>query len=152
MVHVRFDVIQEFLSQQRFAIVGVSRDPNHFAHRMFLTLKSKGYTVYAVNPYTERIGEEPCFPYVRSLPEKVDGVVVLLPPQKVMTALRDVVEAGIPRVWIQQHSETPEAIQFCIDHNISVIARECLFMYAEPVAGAHRFHRWIKKIVGSLPN
>jgi predicted CoA-binding protein len=146
------NTIQEFLKQPRLAIIGVSRNPNHFAHRMFITMKGKGYTVYAVNPFTDRIGAEPSFPSVRAVPEKVDGAVVLLPPEKVVSVLQDIVGAGISRVWIQQQSESKEAIQFCTDHHITVISGECLLMYLEPVTGAHRFHRWIRKVTGSLPN
>jgi len=144
--------IQEFLDQNQFAVIGVSINPKHFARYVFQTLKGKGYNVYPVNPFAERIGDERCYPTVHSLPEKVDGAIILLPSNKVLTVLQDISDAQVARVWIQQHSETPEAIQFCLDHKITVITGQCVLMFAEPIRGAHQFHRWIRKVTGSLPN
>lgn len=144
--------IQDFLAQKKLAVVGVSRDKMQFSNSAYRFLKANGYTVFPVNPNAEKIENDKCYPNIKSLPEKVDRALVLLPPEKTNEVLPEIVDAGIKNVWLQQQTESPQAIQFCKEHGIHVVYGECILMFAEPVAFFHRFHRWGKKIIGKLPN
>ena len=42
--------IQAFMALKTLAVAGVSRNPNKFGTMVYKDLKSKGYTVYPVNP------------------------------------------------------------------------------------------------------
>lgn len=143
--------IDDFLSQRTLAVIGVSRDSRKFANVAYRFLKDRSYTVYPVNPNTERVENDRCYPTVKSLPQKVDGALVLLPPEKTVQVLPHIAEAGIQHIWFQQGTESPEAIKFCQDHHIKYVSRECIMMYIEPLAFPHRLHRWIKKVTGSYP-
>lgn len=143
--------IKEFLAQTNTAIIGVSRDTKQLANITYRLLKERGFTVYAVNPYTERAEGDRCYPTVKALPERVGSAIIMLPPEKVLSVLSDIVEVGIKYVWIQQHSESEKAVQFCKDHNIKVVYGECIIMFLEPVDFPHRVHRWFRKISGTLP-
>src|SRR5262245_56238490 len=48
-------LIEEILSQRRFAVVGASRDRDKFGYKVFRALKVAGYAVYPVNPNAELI-------------------------------------------------------------------------------------------------
>ena len=143
--------IDNFLSQKKLAIIGVSRDSKQFANSAYRFLKTHGYTVYPVNPFAEQIEGDRCFSNIASLPEKVDGALILLPPEKTMNVLPEIAETGIKHVWLQQQTESPQAIQFCLDHNINVVYGECIMLFAEPLTFPHRLHRWGKSVTGTLP-
>ncbi|HDJ26423.1 MAG TPA: CoA-binding protein, partial [Candidatus Bathyarchaeota archaeon] len=64
-----------------FAVVGASRDPNKYGHRVFKDLLEAGYEVYPVNPKADEILGRKCYPDLRSLPKKPDVVVFVVPPK-----------------------------------------------------------------------
>jgi predicted CoA-binding protein len=143
--------IDQFIAERSLAIVGVSRNNIKFGNMIYKELKKNGYKVFAVNPKADTIEGDPCYPDLASLPEKVGGVVVVLPPNKAEQAVKDAAQAGIKKVWLQQGSQSKAAIEFCQKNGISVVAGECLFMYAEPVATFHKFHRFFKFLFGGKP-
>ena len=148
---VRRETIDAFLSQKKIAVIGVSRDSRQFVNQAYRLLKKKGYGVYPVNPFAQQVEGDRCFPSVQSLPEKVEGVLVMLPPDKTMQVLPEIADTGITHVWLQQQTESPQAIQFCIDHRMNFVYGECIMMFLEPLGFPHRLHRWGKKIFGKLP-
>jgi len=143
--------VDQFLTQKTLAVVGVSRSGKKFGNAVAKELKTKGYTIFPINAQAENIDGERCYPSVKELPESVGGVVITVPPAETEKVVRDVAEAGITQVWMQQGSESKAAIQFCEEHGISVVHGECLLMFAEPVAWFHRIHRGIWRLLGKLP-
>jgi len=55
-------------------------------------------------------------------------------------------------VLLQQGAQSDSAIQFCKDNGMNIVHNECIMMFAEPVGSFHKFHRWVWKIIGKLPN
>jgi hypothetical protein len=143
--------ITNFLSQKKLAVIGVSRDTKQFANYAYRFLKTHGYIVYPVNPNAKLVEGDKCFPNIMSLPEKVDGALIMLPPEKTMKVLPEITDAGINHIWLQQQTESPQAIQFCKDRKINVVYGECIMMFSEPLAIPHRLHRWVKRVTGTLP-
>jgi hypothetical protein len=143
--------IQEFLSQKSVAIVGVSHTGKKFSNIVYKELKSKGYQLFPVNPKTDNLNSECCYPNLRSLPEKVGGVVVITKPTETEKIVREASALGIKHIWIQQGAESDEAIHFCNENDMNVIHGECILMFAEPAAFFHRVHRWVWGVLGKLP-
>jgi len=144
--------VEEFISQKRLAVAGVSRKSNKFGNAVFKELKKKGYQVWPVNPNMETFQGEPCYPDLKSVPGPIDGVVVVLPPKRTEVLVKEAKEAGINRVWMQLGAQSDAAVDFCKQNGMLVVANECILMFAEPVASFHKFHRWIWKVFGKLPN
>lgn len=144
-------LIEEFLRSKTLAVVGVSSKRRGFGYTVYNDLKEKGYTVYPINPNTTSINGDLCYPDVFVLPEKVDGVVFVVPPAQTEIVLRDVAEAGLRNVWMQQGAESDEAIAFCEEHGIGVVYGECIMMFAGPMSFPHNAHRWVRKTLGKLP-
>jgi len=119
---------------------------------IYRELKGKGYKVFPVHPQAERIEGDPCFPSLKSLPEKVGAVVICVPPAQTEQVVQQAYEAGITKVWMQQGAESYSAIQFCESHGMTTVHGECVLMFAEPVGGFHGFHRWIWKLIGKYPS
>jgi predicted CoA-binding protein len=136
-------LISDFLAQRTLALVGISRSGKGFGNAIFKDLKTKGYKVYPVHPKGEDSLGQACPRNLAELPEKVGGVVLVIPPTETEKVVREVGQAGIRRVWMQQGSESEEAIRYCEQNGISVVHGNCILMFAEPAAFIHRLHRWI---------
>ena len=145
------ETIRDFFAQEKVAIIGVSTSGRKLSNTVYRELKRKGYEVFAVNPRAKEIQGEACWPNVRDLPTLPDAVVLMVPPTETDKIVRELAEAGIKRVWMQQGAESSQAVDFCRSHDIAVVAGECIMMFAEPVGSLHRVHRFFKGVVGSLP-
>lgn len=140
--------VEEFLSQRTLAVVGVSHNRSKFGNMVYRELKSDGYRVLAVNPNSESIEGDPCYPNLKALPEKVDGVVIILPPAQSEKIVQEANEAGIRRIWLQQGAESPAAVRYCTEHGMTVISGECILMYPKGTPFFHKFHAWFKQLFG----
>lgn len=143
--------VNDFLNQRTLAVVGVSRSGKKFGNAATRELRKKGYRMIPVHPEAETIDGERCYPSLSRLPEQVGGVLVVVPPDQTEQVVREAADAGIRHVWMQQGAESQSAIDYCRDHDMSVVHGECILMFAEPT-GAHKLHRWFWRVLGKLPN
>jgi predicted CoA-binding protein len=143
--------VDDFLAQEKLAIVGVSRKRMKFGSIVYRELAKRGYQAYGVNPSLDTIEGQPCYSDLGSLPEKVDGAVLVVPRQVTERVVEDAVRVSVSRIWMQQGSESPTAIRKCEEHGIRVVHGECILMFAEPVTSIHRVHRWLWRLLGKLP-
>jgi uncharacterized protein len=151
MAKNRRETIDRFLAQRKLALVGMSRGGRKFGNTIFRELKAKGYTVFPVHPDAAEIGGERCWPGLADLPEPVGGVVVVVPPLQTERVVADAARAGVPRVWMQQGSESDAAVRACEAAGIEVVRGECILMFSEPAGAVHRLHRWLWRLLGKLP-
>jgi len=77
--------------------------------------------------------------------------VINVSPSKAVNVIRDANTVGIKRVWLQQGSQSDEAIKLCHDYSIDCVENECIIMFAEPLGFMHGTHKWIWKVMGKLP-
>lgn len=143
--------VEDFVAQRKLALVGVSRSGGKFGNIALKTLQQKGYRVFPIHPRAESIAGERCYRDLQSLPETVEGVLVVVPPAQAEQVVRDAASAGIRRVWLQQGAESADAIRFCKENGLTVIHGECILMFAPPVTSFHRWHRWLWRVLGKLP-
>ena len=150
--------VHDFLAQRRIAVAGVSRGNSQHAasNLIYRRLKSTGHDVFAVNPHMQSFDGDQCYPDVRSIAGGVDGVVVVTRPETTARIVRDCNDAGVRRVWMHQSigkgsSVSPDAVEYCRQHGISVIAGACPTMYGSGVDFGHTCMRWILKRTGGLP-
>jgi len=85
------------------------------------------------------------------LEQKAGGVIIVVPSDQTEKAVRQAIDAKIPRIWIQQGSESSSAIALCKEKGIPTISGECIMMFADPVKSFHSFHRFIWKLLGKYP-
>lgn len=151
--------IQEFLAQKRIAIAGVSHDNSRHpvGNLIYHRLKDTGHEVFAVNPTMESFEEQRCYPDVKSIPGGVDGVVIITRPEATERVVQDCAAAGISRVWMHQSFGTSQtsvshnAVAFCHEHGIGVIAGACPMMYGPGADFGHRCMRFLLGVSGGLP-
>lgn len=151
--------VDDFLSQKRIAVAGVSRTPGAAAaNGIYRRLRETGYQVFAVNPNADNVEGDVCYHDVKSIPGKVDGVIIATKADVTDQIVHDCAEVGISRVWMHNGihslgtSVSNSAVEFCQQHNISVIAGACPLMFGKPSDGFHRFMRGCLGLFGRLPN
>jgi len=107
--------------------------------------------LYPINPNVEEIYETKCFHSVSNLPEDVKNLLILTPKKETAAIVAMAAEKGIEKIWIQQGSDTPEALEIGKAENIPIISGKCIFMFVDPVKSVHGFHRSIVKFFGGYP-
>ncbi len=143
--------IDSFLFPKKLAIIGASRNPKKFGRHVYDALKEKGFTVYGVNPNAENLNGDPCYRDIASLPADIDRVFIVTAPEKTAENVRMALDKGIKNIWIQRRSDTDEALELLKDTDVNLIYNQCILMYAAPVKGPHKFHRFLNKIFGKYP-
>lgn len=150
--------VGDFLAQKRIAVAGVSRDKSKHpvGNLIYHRLKTTGHEVFAVSPHMPTFEGERCYPDLQSIPDGVDGVVIITRPETTEQIVRDCYTAGVRRVWMHQSlakgsSVSREAVEFCHQHDISVIAGACPMMFGTGVDFGHTCLRLYLKLTGGLP-
>ena len=143
--------VMDFIKQRSLAVVGVSRSGRKFGNLAYRDLKAKGYDLVPVHPEAETLEGDRCVRSLARLPSPVGGVLVVVPPDQAERVVGEAVAAGIPRVWLQPGAESVAAIRLAESRGMSVIAGECILMFAEPAGFGHRAHRWVMGVLGRLP-
>jgi len=118
----------EMLSQEALAVAGVSRHGRGFGFQVWKHLQAKGIRAYAINPKATDILGEPAYASVADLPEPVGGVITVTPPASTVQIVRDCIEAGITRVWMQPGSECDEAVELARANGIQVSTGACMLL------------------------
>jgi predicted CoA-binding protein len=150
---------REFLAQRRIAVAGVSRNNSHHptGNLIYRRLKATGHAVFPVNPHMQTFEGDQCYPNLRSIPGGVDGVVIVTRPETTERIVHDCTDAGVRRVWMHQSmgkkasSVSPAAVEYCRQHDITVIAGACPMMFGDRVDLGHTCMRWVLKLTGGLP-
>ena len=146
------DEINKFFSSPAYAVVGASEDRKKFGNRVFQFMKAREFVVYPVNPGHDTVEGATCFATVMELPDDVKSVITVVPPKVTEHVLEDCIRKGIQGVWMQPGSESKDAIALAGKYGISVVHRECVMMFLEPVRSFHALHRWVKKLTGNYPH
>ncbi len=148
-------IAEEFLSQRRLAVVGASTQRKNFGNTVYRQLRDCGYQVVAVNPSTDSVEGDPCYPDIVSVPGEIDGAIVMVSRPKAANVVRACAERGVPRVWLFQGIGGPgavseEAVEVCRERDIKVVVGACPLMFLEPVGWVHRVHRAMRHLNGSV--
>ena len=147
--------IDRFLAGKRFALVGVSAQPNDFSRAVLRELTQHGYEVVPINPHIETVDGLRGYARVLDVPGPLDGVILMTSPRVTSEVVRDCATAKVPRVWMHRGvgagAVSDEAIRFCEAHEIEVIAGECPLMFLSQT-GPHAVHAAVRKAFGSYPH
>jgi uncharacterized protein len=118
-------LIQEFVAQKVWAVVGASTDPGKYGYRIFKTLREAGYRVYPVNPKGGELEGEKIYATLADLPEKPEVVDIVVPPAVAEQIVRQAKVLGLTRLWLQPGAESEAAIRFCQENDLQVVHDAC---------------------------
>jgi len=148
-------IVAEFLSANRIAVTGVSRDPRQAANAIFRKLRDSGHDVVAINPSATEVEGVRCYPNVAACPGTIDAVMVASPPAVSLSLVNDCAAHGITRIWFHrsfgQGSVSRDAVEACKARDISCVIGGCPLMFCAPVDPVHRCMRWWLARRGRVP-
>jgi predicted CoA-binding protein len=154
-------LVQEFLAQEKIAVVGVSDKRETGCNLGYRKFKEAGNTVYAVNPRLTAFENAPCYPDLRSIPEKPDAVFILANPKVTEQIVEQCVDLGIKHIWMHclmgtkpglgasSTSVSQDAVRMCHENGITVIPGSCPNQFLKPDFG-HRLMRMTMRTLGFL--
>jgi len=122
------DLVIDFLRQKRFAVIGSFRNKEKFAYMILVDLIKKGYEVFPVNPRLGEVEGRVCYKTISDIPDSVDVVNIVTPPSITEAILKECLQKGIKRAWLQPGAESQAAIKFCHDNDMEVIHGICVML------------------------
>lgn len=155
------ELVQSFLAQKRIAVVGVSDRRDTGCNAAYRRFKDAGYQVYPVNPRIDAFEGEQCYPDLKSIPEKPDGVFILANPSVADTIVDQAVDVGVKHVWMHcmmgtkpglasgMTSVSQDAVQKCYENGIEVIPGTCPNQFLSPDFG-HSMMRVLWRTFGFM--
>jgi predicted CoA-binding protein len=147
---------EEFLSQRRIAVTGVSRTPKaHGSNVVYRRLRDRGYDVVAINPNAASIEGDQCYPDLGSVPGGVAAVVIGTHPDRALETVRQCVELGIRHVWMHRGlgagSVSAAATAVAQEHGLQIIDGGCPCMFGAASDPFHRCVRLLQVLGRTLP-
>jgi predicted CoA-binding protein len=112
-------------------VIGASRDEDKYGTIVYRRLKARGEQVYPVNPNTSDIGGEVCYASLADLPQKVEQIVVVVPPHQTEQVIQEAAEQGVRRVWMQPGAESDAAVEYCRRQGMQVVMGRCILRYID---------------------
>ena len=147
------NLAQDFLAQKVIAVVGVSDQRETGANKNYKVFKQRGYRVYAVNPRLSTFHGSPCYPDLKSIPEKPDAVFMLTSPKVTDQVVQQCVDLGIKHVWMHcmmgtkpglaagSSSVSSSAVEVCRNNGIAVIPGSCPAQFLNADFGHGMMHK-----------
>lgn len=146
------DMIEKFFSSEAYAVVGVSEKRHKFGNVVFREMREREFIVYPVNPRLSFVEDRMCYKGVSDLPDEVQSVVIVIPPEAAEQVVAECKWKGIQNIWLQPGAQSREAITYGEENGMNVIHGECILMFLEPVRSLHAVHRWVNKVIGKYPH
>lgn len=147
--------VQDFLSQNRIAILGVSRDPRDFSRVLFREFVKCKYDVVPVNPLVSMIEDRHCYSKLKEIMPPVEAVLLMTPPEVSEDVVQQCHEAGVKSIWFYRvagaGAVSANAVSYCKEHRIQVIEGHCPMMFLPDTGVVHRVHRFFSKLTGNYP-
>lgn len=121
--------MEEFIDKKfTYAVVGASNNREKYGFQVFKDLKNSGFKAIPVNPHEKEILGSKVYKQLTDIPGQIDVVVTVVPPKITEKIVEECLQLGINKVWMQPGSEDDEAINFCKNHNITVVYNTCIMV------------------------
>lgn len=111
---------------RRIAMVGVSANPTRASYRALVHMKSKGYTIYPVNPGSEEILGLRCYRSLAEIGEPVDIVDIFRRGETVLPLVAEARAIGAKVFWMQIGVINDEAARAAAAAGMEVVIDRCV--------------------------
>ncbi|MDH3247421.1 MAG: CoA-binding protein [Acidimicrobiia bacterium] len=112
------------------AVVGATDAPWKYGGKIYCDLKAKGFQVRAVNPNRETVDGDSTYPNLASVPDEIDIVDVVVPPEIAERIVADAAEIGLTHFWLQPGAESQRVIELAEAEGLEVIHHQCIMVRA----------------------
>ena len=111
---------------RRIAMVGVSGNPTRASYRALVHMKSKGYTVYPVNPSYDEILGLKCYKSLLEIGKPVDIVDIFRRGDIIVPLVSEAREIGAKVFWMQIGVMNDEAATKAAEAGMEVVMDRCV--------------------------
>lgn len=110
------------------AVVGATDNTQKYGSVIYRDLKRKGYRVFPVNPGRDTVDGDPAYASVADLPVAPDIVNLVVPAEVGVQVVRQALDVGYDRIWVQPGAESPELLTLLQESDAEYIADACIMV------------------------
>lgn len=114
--------IEKFLASPLIGVVGASNNRAKFGNKVLRCYLEHNRQVVPVHPAQQEIEGLTCVASVAELPDTVNSISVITPPQITEKVVQAAADKGIENIWMQPGAQSEAAISFCREKEINLIA------------------------------
>jgi uncharacterized protein len=116
------DPVARFLESAAYGVVGASPRRHKYGNKVLRCYQQNGRRAIPVNPREQQIEGVACVASVLDLPDDVQSLSIITPPQVTERVVEQAIQKGIRHVWMQPGAESERAVSACLAAGINVIA------------------------------
>jgi predicted CoA-binding protein len=121
-------MLEEMMLQKKvWAVVGANTNPEKYGNMIYRKLKSRGYTVYPVNPVYDAVDGDKCYKDLSSLPQVPDVIDMVVSPKRGKPIIEEAARIGIKNVWLQPGTYDDELLEM-IQKNQMTGVKACVLV------------------------
>jgi hypothetical protein len=118
------------------AVIGLSEIPSRPSHYVSAYMQQHGYKIYSVNPSIPEVLGEKSYASLADLPIKPDIVNVFRLPKFIPAIVDQMLQLGLPNLWVQQGIINQEAAAHAEAGGIHVVMDRCIMIEHRRFASA----------------
>jgi uncharacterized protein len=115
-------------SPRTIAVVGLSEVPAKPSHYVSAYMQQRGYKIYPINPSIPEVLGEKSYASLADLPIKPDIVNVFRLPKFIPAIVDEMLQLGLPNLWVQQGIINVEAATRAEAGGIHVVMDRCIMV------------------------
>jgi predicted CoA-binding protein len=115
-------------SPRTIAVIGLSEVPSKPSHYVSAYMQQRGYKIYPVNPSIPQVLGEKSYANLADLPIKPDIVNVFRLPKFIPAIVDEMLQLGLPNLWVQQGIVHQEAAARAEAGGIHVVMDRCIMI------------------------
>jgi uncharacterized protein len=110
------------------AVIGLSEDSAKPSHYVSAYMQQLGYKLYPINPSISEVLGEKSYASLSDLPIKPDIVNVFRLPKFIPAIVDEMIQLGLPNLWVQQGIVNREAAARAEAAGIHVVMDRCIMV------------------------
>jgi len=120
------EVVELLKSAKTVAVVGISHKEDRDSYKVAKYLKEHGYKIIPVNPKYKEVLGEPCYPDLKSIPEKIDVVDIFRNIDAIPGIVDEAISVGAGAVWMQLGLAHNESAEKARQAGLKVVMNKCM--------------------------
>jgi uncharacterized protein len=115
-------------NSRTIAVIGLSEVPSKPSHYVSAYMQQHGYKIYPVNPSIQSVLGEKSYASLSELPIQPDIVDVFRLPKFIPAIVDEMLQLGLPNLWVQQGIIHLEAAARAEAGSIHVVMDRCIMV------------------------
>ena len=93
------------------AIIGASADRRKYGNKAVRAFAAQGFRVVPIHPKGGTVEGFDAYPSLADVPFEIDMATLYVPPAVGLRVVEEVARKGIPELWLNPGSDSPEVIE-----------------------------------------